>query len=55
VRHHGTIARIELQSDDWQKIGDKTIRQSMTQSLRAIGYKHVTLDLAGYKPAGLNL
>ena len=55
VRHHGTIARIELQSDDWQMIGDKAIRQSMTQSLRAIGYKHVTLDLAGYKPAGLNL
>ena len=55
VRHHGTIARIELQSDDWQKIGDKAIRQSVNQSLRAIGYKHATLDLAGYKPAGLNL
>jgi uncharacterized protein len=54
VRHHGTIARIEIQSDDWQKIGDRVIRESATQALKEIGYKHVTLDLAGYKPAGLN-
>jgi len=54
VRHHGTIARIEIQSEDWQRIGDQAVRESMTQALKAIGYKHVTLDLAGYKPAGLN-
>ena len=54
VRHHATIARIEIQSDDWQKIGDPTIREGITHELKAIGYRHVTLDLAGYKPAGLN-
>ena len=54
VRHHGTIARIEIQADDWSRIGDRTIRDSVTQALKEIGYKHVTLDLAGYKPAGLN-
>jgi uncharacterized protein len=54
VRHHGTIARIEIQSEDWQKIGDRVVRDSVTQALKEIGYKHVTLDLAGYKPAGLN-
>ena len=54
VRHHGTIARIEIQSDDWPKIGDCAIRDSITRELKAIGYHHVTLDLAGYKPAGLS-
>ncbi|MBI5867870.1 MAG: ATP-dependent sacrificial sulfur transferase LarE [candidate division Zixibacteria bacterium] len=54
VRHHGVIARIELQSADWARINDAATRQSITQALKAIGYKHVTVDLAGYKPAGLN-
>ncbi len=54
VRHHGVIARIELQSDDWVRINDIATRQSITQALKLIGYQHVTLDLAGYKPAGLN-
>lgn len=55
VRHHGAIARIELQSEDWPRITDSNVRQNMIQALKSLGYKHVTLDLAGYKPAGLNL
>jgi uncharacterized protein len=54
VRHHGTLARIEIQQADWPKIGDPAMRARVTASLNAIGYKHVTLDLAGYRPAGLN-
>lgn len=54
VRHHGEIARIELQSADWPKIADTVVRDSIVASLKSLGYKHVTIDLAGYTPAGQN-
>jgi uncharacterized protein len=55
VRHHGDLARIELQPDDWQRVGDPALHQDIVESLKELGYKYVTLDLAGYRPAGLNL
>lgn len=54
VRHHGDLARIELQPDDWQRIGDPALHEDIVESLKELGYKYVTLDLAGYRPAGLN-
>ncbi|MBD3299720.1 MAG: ATP-dependent sacrificial sulfur transferase LarE [candidate division Zixibacteria bacterium] len=54
VRHHNDIARIELQPHDWPRMGDEEIRASVVASLKSIGYQHVTVDLAGYKPAGQN-
>ncbi len=54
VRHHNDIARIELQPHDWPRMGDEEIRASVVASLKSLGYKHVTVDLAGYKPAGQN-
>lgn len=54
VRHHGAIARIEVLEHDWPKIQDASLRARIVESLKSAGYKHVTLDLAGYTPAGLN-
>jgi uncharacterized protein len=54
VRHHDGLARIELQSGDWVKINDHALRIRMVEVMKAAGYKHVTIDLAGYKPAGSN-
>jgi uncharacterized protein len=54
VRHHGAIARIEVQEHDWPKIMDASMRTRIVESLKSAGYKYVTLDLAGYTPAGLN-
>ncbi len=55
VRHHGEVARIELQSHDWPKIDDEDLRGKIVERVRAAGYKHVTIDAAGYRPAGMNL
>lgn len=55
VRHHGDLARIELQANDWAKITIEKIRTRMVELVKASGYRHVTVDLAGYKPAGQNL
>ena len=54
VRHHGDLARIELQSSDWSKIERSETRARMVEFVKASGYKHVTIDLLGYKPAGQN-
>jgi uncharacterized protein len=46
VRHHGEIARLEFRQEDIQMAVEK--RDEIVIGLKKIGYKHVTLDLAGY-------
>lgn len=54
VRHHGDLARIELQQADWRLVIEDRIRNRVIEVVRSAGYRHVTIDLAGYKPAGQN-
>jgi pyridinium-3,5-biscarboxylic acid mononucleotide sulfurtransferase len=47
VRHHGELARIELrQSDIFRAV---EMRDEIVNRLRGAGYKHVTIDLAGFR------
>jgi uncharacterized protein len=55
VRYHGDLARIELQAGDIEKVSVDAMRHRMIEVVRAAGFKHVTVDLAGYKPAGQNV
>ncbi len=48
VRHHGTIARIEVAPPEMSFFSDDHRRAQIVESLRKLGYEHVTLDLAGY-------
>jgi uncharacterized protein len=54
LRHHGDIARIELDQPDMAIIIKADIRQSIVEHLKALGYKYVTLDLIGYRTGSLN-
>jgi uncharacterized protein len=47
VRHHDNIARIELPEADFAKAVECHAR--IVEGLRRAGYKHVTLDLAGFR------
>lgn len=47
VRHHGDLARIELALEDLSAA--LAHREAITDGLRLAGYKHVTLDLDGYR------
>ncbi len=47
VRHHGELARIELEADDLPRAVER--RQAIVRSLTELGYRHVTLDLAGFR------
>jgi uncharacterized protein len=54
LRHHGDIARIELDPEDMDKIIKPEIRQEIVEQLKALGYKYVALDLTGYRIGSLN-
>jgi uncharacterized protein len=54
LRHHGDIARIELDPQEMAIILKKEVRQGIVDRLKALGYKYVTMDLVGYRTGSLN-
>jgi uncharacterized protein len=54
VRHHGPVARIEVESTDLAKITESEFRKSLVAELRQIGFLHVAVDLEGYVTGSLN-
>lgn len=47
VRHHGTIARIEVPVDELGLLADPPIREGILAGVKAAGFANVTIDLAG--------
>jgi uncharacterized protein len=54
VRHHDTIARIEVERNDFARMLEEGTNRQIVQGLKAIGYTYVTLDLQGYRTGSLN-
>jgi len=54
VRHHESIARIEVPPGDIPGFMDSKIRESIVGRFKELGYTYVTLDLAGYRTGSLN-
>ncbi len=54
VRHHDTIARIEVEPRDFALLIEDATRQRVTEYFRTIGYTYVTLDLSGFRSGSLN-
>ena len=54
VRHHDTIARIEVPSEDFATLMDGDNRARVAEYFRSIGYSYVTLDLEGFRSGSLN-
>lgn len=54
VRHHGDIARIEIAEDEMSRALDPEMAKRMYASLKALGFKYVSLDLEGYRTGSLN-
>ncbi len=52
VRHHGDVARIEVEIDDLAVAVDR--RREMVAAVKAAGYRWVTLDLEGFRSGNLN-
>jgi pyridinium-3,5-biscarboxylic acid mononucleotide sulfurtransferase len=54
VRHHGDIARIEVDSQGMSTLMREENRQAVVEKLRSLGYLYVALDLAGLRSGSLN-
>ncbi|MDO8674355.1 MAG: TIGR00268 family protein, partial [Dehalococcoidia bacterium] len=54
VRHHDTIARIEVPLESIPLFLDPERREGIVEKFKAIGYSYVTLDLAGYRSGSMN-
>ena len=52
VRVHGTIARIEVQRDEMEKVLE--IQASIVKKFKKIGFSYVTLDLEGYRSGSMD-
>jgi len=54
VRSHGDIARIECMPGYLEKILSDHRREDIVKELKILGFKHVTLDLEGYRSGSMN-
>jgi uncharacterized protein len=52
VRHHDTIARIEIEPADFPRLLEK--REQIVNSFKALGYTYVSLDLSGFRSGSMN-
>ncbi|HWQ10803.1 MAG TPA: hypothetical protein VN436_16900, partial [Holophaga sp.] len=53
VRCHGDLARIELPPEDIGRLAAGP-RETLAEALRGLGFRHVALDLGGYRMGGMN-
>jgi pyridinium-3,5-biscarboxylic acid mononucleotide sulfurtransferase len=54
VRHHGDLARIEADKCDLASLVEDGIADRIDKKFRDLGYKFVTIDLAGYRTGSMN-
>ncbi len=54
VRHHGDLARIEVDQEELPRFLDADLRKQVVEYFKNLGYVFVTLDLMGYRRGSLN-
>ena len=54
LRHHGKLARLEVDKEDLPKFFDNGIGEKIKNKLIELGYLYITVDLEGYRSGSLN-
>jgi len=54
LRHHNSIARIEVEPGEIEKLAAASMRKRLVSGLKALGYRYVTVDLEGYRTGSMN-
>tara|TARA_Y100000817_G_scaffold105784_1_gene82843 strand:- start:1169 stop:2011 length:843 start_codon:yes stop_codon:yes gene_type:complete len=54
VRHHDSIARIEVNPSDLGDFISEPLRSEINDEFKKIGYSYVTLDMEGFRSGSLN-
>lgn len=54
VRHHGVLARIEIEREEMKKFYDDKIQKKVYQYFKQLGFLYTALDLNGYQMGNMN-
>ena len=54
VRHHGTVARVEVGETDYPRFFKEDVRKSVVNRFKELGFKHISLDLEGFVSGSMN-
>jgi len=54
VRHHGSIARIEVEPEDINQFQKNKVREMVIKEFKKLGFTYITLDLEGYRSGSMN-
>lgn len=54
VRHHGSIARIEIMPDEMLRLVDRELARSVHAHFKKLGFIYTSLDLLGYRTGSMN-
>jgi uncharacterized protein len=54
VRHHGDVARLELDEAGDRLLEDRDVRRRVVEAVREAGFRFVALDLEGYRTGSMN-
>jgi uncharacterized protein len=54
VRHHDTVARIEIPRSEWPALLAADTLDRAVAGIKAAGYQYVTLDLQGFRSGSMN-
>jgi uncharacterized protein len=54
VRHHDTIARIEVEDTELMSLMKEPIKTGISQYFKSIGYSYITIDIDGFRSGSLN-
>ena len=54
VRHHGSVARIELPTSELPTIMENDSRKAILRRFREIGFVYVAVDMDGYMSGSMN-
>lgn len=55
VRMHENMARIEILSDELDRLIEENLRREIVKNFKDYGFDYVTLDLQGYRTGSMNI
>lgn len=55
VRHHETVARLELPWDQMERLREPAVRERVVAGVKAAGYAYVSVDLEGFRSGSGNV
>jgi uncharacterized protein len=54
VRYYGNLARIEILKEEMARLMDDSLRATVVDHLKGMGFRYITLDLQGFRSGSMN-